>query len=85
MIEVSHVPGFKKLNGSIKLRSFSGGTRGKEPTCQIRNERDMGSYPESGRSPGGGHGNPLQCSFPENPMDREAWWATVHWVTKSQT
>ena len=45
----------------------------------------MGSIPRRGRSPGGGHGNPLQCSCLENPMDREAWPATVHWVAKSQT
>ena len=39
----------------------------------------------SQRSPGGGHGHPLQYSCLENPMDREAWWATVHGVTKSET
>ena len=39
---------------------------------------DMGSIPESGRSLGGGHGNPFQYSCLENPMDRGAWWATVH-------
>ena len=38
-----------------------------------------------GRSPEGGPGNPLQCSCLENPMDRGAWWATVHGVTKSWT
>ena len=38
-----------------------------------------------GRSPGGGRGNPLQYSCLENPMDRGAWWAVVHRVTKSQT
>ena len=46
---------------------------------------DAGSIPGSGRSPGGGNGNPLQYSCLENPMDREAWRATVHEVTKSQT
>ena len=45
----------------------------------------MGSIPESGRSPGGGHGNPLQYSCLENPMNREAWGATLHRVPKSQT
>ena len=45
----------------------------------------MGSIPGSGRSPGGGRGNPLQYFCLENPMDREAWWATVHGVAKSQT
>ena len=47
--------------------------------------RDMGSIPGSGRSPGEGHGNPLQYSCPENLKDRGAWWATVHGVTKSWT
>ena len=46
--------------------------------------RVMGSVPGSGRSPGGGHGNPLQYSCLENPMNRGAWWATVHRVTKSR-
>ena len=47
--------------------------------------KDTGSVPRLGRSPGGGHGNPLQYSCLENPMDRGAWWATVHRVTKSWT
>ena len=49
------------------------------------NARDMGSIPGSGRSPGGGHGNPLSYSCLENPMDRGAWQATVHRVTQSRT
>ena len=47
--------------------------------------RDLGSIPGLGRSPGGGHGNPLPYSRLENPMDRGAWRATVHGVTKSWT
>ena len=47
--------------------------------------RDAGLIPELGRSPGGGHGNPLQCSCLENPVDRGAWWATVHRLTESDT
>ena len=47
--------------------------------------RDTGSVPVSGRSPGGGHGNPLQYSCLETPMDRGAWRIIVHGVTKSQT
>ena len=47
--------------------------------------RDPGSISGSGRSPRGGHGNSLQYSFLENPMDREAWQATVSRVTQSQT
>ena len=45
--------------------------------------RDGGSIPGLGRSPGGGHGNPLQYSCLEDPMDRGAWWSTVHWVAKN--
>ena len=46
--------------------------------------RDKGSIPGSGRSPGGGHGNPLQYSWLGNAMDRGDWQATVHGVAKSQ-
>ena len=46
--------------------------------------RDVGSVPGSGRSPGEGEGNPLQYSCLEKTMDRGAWWATVHGVTKSR-
>ena len=45
--------------------------------------REVGSIPGSGRSPGGGHGNPLQYSYLKNPMDRGAWWAIDHRVAKS--
>ena len=55
---------------------------GKESTC---NAGDSGSICGSGRPPGGGHGNPLQDSSLENPMEREAWEATVHGVAKSWT
>ena len=58
--------------------------RGKESTCNTGNAGDTGSISRSGRSPGGGHGNPLQYSCLENPMDRGAWWATVHGVTNNQ-
>ena len=46
--------------------------------------RDVGSIPGSGRSPGGGYGNPLQYSCLGDPMDRGAWWLTVHRVAKSR-
>ena len=52
---------------------------GKNPPAKAG---DMGSVPGLGRSPGEGNGNPLQYSFLENPMDRGAWWATGHVVTK---
>ena len=61
---------------------FPGGSDGKESAC---NARDLGSISGSGRSPGGGNGNPLQYSCLENPMDRGAWWATVHEVIKNWT
>ena len=51
----------------------------------VYNVGDPGSIPGLGRSPGEGNGNPLQYSCLENPMDRGAWWAIVHGVTKSQT
>ena len=56
---------------------------GKESACNAGATGDSGSIPESRRSPGGGHGNPLQYSCLENPMDRGAWQATVHRVTES--
>ena len=62
--------------------AFPGGSDGKESAC---NEGDAGWIPGLKRSSGGRNGNPLQCSCLENPMDRAAWWATVHGVTKSQT
>ena len=57
----------------------------KNPPANAGDVRDMGSIPGSGRSSGGGRGNPLQYSCLENPMDRGAWCATVHGVKKSQT
>ena len=59
---------------------FPGGSDGKETAC---NAGDSGSIPGLGRSPGEGNGNPLQYSCLGNPMDRRAWRATVHGVTKS--
>ena len=58
---------------------------GKESDASAGDTGDAGSIPGSGRSPGGGNGNPLQYSCMQNPMDREAWQATVHRVAKSQT
>ena len=59
---------------------FPGSTDGKESACS---GGDVGSIPGSGRCPREGHGNPLQYSCLENPMDWWAWWATVHGFTKS--
>ena len=58
---------------------------GKESTCNAGVTGDTGLIPGLGRSPGGGHGNPLQYSCLVNPMDRGAWQAIVHGVTKSWT
>ena len=58
---------------------------GKESACNAEDTGDIGLIPGSGRSPGGGNDNPLQCSCLENPMDGGAWQATVIGVTKSQT
>ena len=66
-------------NYGFHSRCFPGGTSRKEPAG------DTGVIPGSERSPGGGHDNPLQYSCLENPMDRGAWWATVHSVTQSDT
>ena len=55
-----------------------------EVKASARNAGDLGSIPGSGRSPEEGNGDPLQYSCLENPMDRGAWRATVHGVTKSQ-
>ena len=57
----------------------------KNPPASAGDTKDAGSISGSGRSPGEGNGNPLQYSCLENPMDRGAWWATVHGVEKTQT
>ena len=57
----------------------------KNPPANVGDVREVGSIPDLGTFPGGGHGNPLQYSCLENPGDRGAWQATVHRVTKSQT
>jgi len=59
---------------------FSGGSVVKNPPA---NAGDLGLIPGSGRSPREGNGNPLHYSSWENPMDREAWWATIHGLAKS--
>ena len=64
---------------------FPGGSVGKESACNAGDAGGMGLFPGWGRPPEGGHGNPLQCSCLENPIDRGAWRAAVHGVTKSRT
>ena len=63
---------------------FPGGTSGKESACKCR-PGGLGSIPGSGRSLGEGSGTLLQNSCLENPMDKGAWQATVHGVSKNQT
>ena len=69
---------YKKIIGNI----YPGSSEGKASACNVG---DPGSIPGSGRFPGGGHGNPLQYSCLENPMDRGAWWVIVHRKTESNT
>ena len=64
------------------LFGFPGGS---EVKASASNAGELGLIPELGRSPGEGNDNPLQYSCLENPMDRGAWWATIHGVTKSRT
>ena len=61
---------------------FPGGSDSKE---SVHTLGDTGSILGLGRAPGEGNGNLLQYSYLANPMDRRAWWATVHWVVKSKT
>ena len=67
---------------STRVGGFPGDSDSKESTCKAG---DLVSIPGLGKSPGDGNGNPLQYSCLENPMDRGAWWATVHGVAKSRT
>ena len=69
----------------IVLNCFPSGFVGKEPACNAGDTRDTALIPGSGRSPGGGQGNPLQYSCLENLVDRGAWRAGVRRVVKSQT
>ena len=75
----------REVPGNDLLLSGSRALVVKNPPTNSGDVRDVGSISGSGRSPGGGHGNPLQYSCLENPMDRGAWWATVYWIMKSQT
>ena len=65
---------FSTLAWKIVVRGFPHSSVGRESACHTG---DLGSISGSGRSPGGGHGSPLQYSCLEKPMDRGAWWALV--------
>ena len=69
----------------VKYIGSLGGVSGKNLPDKAGDLRDEDSIPGSGRSPGGGRGNPLQYSCLENSMDRRVWVATVHGAAKSQT
>ena len=77
--------------GEIWEREFNKGRASqvvlvvKNPPADAGDTRDAGLIPRSGRSPGGGNGNPLQYSCLETPMDRGASWATIHKVARSLT
>ena len=73
-----------KLSTKDKIY-FQGGLLVKKMPTNVGDRRDVGLIPGLGRSPGGGHGNPLQYSCLENAMDRGAWQATVHRVRNSRT
>ena len=70
---------------TMGFRSFPGGSALKNPLASAGDMRDTGLIPGSGIFPGGGHGNPLQYSCLENPLDRGAWRATVYGVAKTWT
>ena len=82
----THTPFHKQILPISKFWVGLGGASVKEPPpANIGDLRDLGSILESGRSPGEGHGNPLQYSCLKNPMDRGAWPAMGHRVTKRWT
>ena len=68
----------------LTMKGFPGGASCKEPACQLRRCNSLFLTPGSRRFSGGDHGNPLHYPCLENPMDRTAWQARVHRVTKSQ-
>ena len=77
---LSHLDHHRALSGASQVALVV-----KNLPAKAGDIRDVGLFPGSGRSPGGGYGNPLQYSCLGNPMDRGAWWATVHRVAKNQT
>ena len=72
-------PALAVRSSPLVLRGGSGGK------VSAYNAGNLGLIPGSGRTTGEGNGNPLQYSCLGNPMDKEAWWATIHGVTESQT
>ena len=85
LLSFFHVFVFDFLIMTMNHSGVSWWLSGKESACSAGDIGDMGLIPGLGRSPGGEHGNPLQYSCLENLMDKGAWWATIHGVSKSQT
>ena len=79
------ITGSRKMNRSSEKWASQVVLGVKNPPANAGDVRDVGSIPGLGRSPGGGHGNSLQSSCLENPMDRGAWQAIVCGVTESRT
>ena len=79
-LERDRIPSAKLVNFEARCGAIV-----EEPVCQCRRHKRHCLIPGLGRSLGGGHGNPLQYSCLENPMDRGVWRATVHKVVKSWT
>ena len=79
---MSHWPKLSDMPVPKSKLGFSGSSVVKNSPA---NAKDAGLTPGLGRSPEEGNGNPVQYSSLGNPRDRGAWWATVHWVTKSWT
>ena len=73
------------LQRYVIITSFPGGTNGKELACQSRRCKSHRYNPWVRKTPGEGHGNPIQYSCMEIPMDRGAWWVKIHRVVQSQT
>ena len=82
---VRQTPYFLFFFSNTKSRGFPDGAVVKNLPASAGDAREVGSIPGLGRSPGEGNGNPLQYPCLENPTDREAWWAIVQLVAKSQT
>ena len=74
-----------KSASPMSYLGFPGGTVVKNPPANAGDTGDTGSIPGLGRSPEGGHGNPLQYSCLGNSMDRGAWWAAVHGIAENWT
>ena len=84
-IYITHIYTHTHTHTHTHTWTFQVALSGKKPGCQYRRQKRRGFNPWAGRSPGGGHGHPLKYSCLENPMDRRAWQAIIHKVTKSNT